>query len=369
MRIDATGLRKWLPRFKRFATCECSTTPLGTCGARGNAPKIDVHAHYLPPDYRRLAAEAGHDKPDGMPGLPEWDPERAIDFMDRMNIRAALLSISSPGVHFGNDEAARSLARYVNEEGAKAARNFPGRFGLFASLPLPDIDGALAEIGYAFDELQADGIVLESNHHGIYLGDAKFEAVFAELNRRRAVVFIHPTSPNCPGCLDLSMGYPRPMMEFLFDTTRAVMNLILSGTLDRYPNMRIIVPHAGAALPILADRIVGLSPALGFAQPVSETDLLGKLGDLYYDLAGMPVPRLLSVLQQIANPKRILYGSDWPFTPDPLVQALATKLSETPLLDAEDRQRIYRDNALALFPRLRSEPSRYRPETVGHGGA
>ena len=312
--------------------------------------KIDVHVHYLPPEYRRLAAEAGHAKPDGMPGLPAWDAERAVAMMDRMNVQAGLLSISSPGVHFGRDEAARKLARYVNEEGAEAARKHPGRFGLFASLPLPDSDGALAEIEYAFDELKADGVVLETNFHGLYLGDPKLDPVFAELDRRRAVVFIHPTSPSCPGCLDLSMGYPRPMIEFLFETTRAVTNLILTGTLDRYPDIRIIVPHAGATLPVLADRIVGLSPALGLSRPITEEYFFGKLRGLYYDLAGFPVPRLLAALQEVADPGRIMYGSDWPFTPEALVAKLAQELAETPLLDDAARRRLYRDNALALFP-------------------
>lgn len=236
----------------------------------------------------------------------------------------------------------------------KAAQKHPGRFGLFASLPLPDAEGALAEIAYAFDELKADGVVLETNAEGVYLGDPRMDQVFAELDRRQAVVFIHPTSPSCPGCLDLSMGYPRPMIEFLFDTTRAVSNLILSGTLDKYPNIRIIVPHAGATLPVLADRVVGLSPALGLSRPITEEYFFGKLRGLYYDTAGFPVPRLLGVLQQIADPTRILYGSDWPFTPDPLVAKLVQKLAETPLLDDDARRRVYRENALALFPRLKT---------------
>jgi predicted TIM-barrel fold metal-dependent hydrolase len=315
--------------------------------------KIDIHVHYLPPEYRRLAAEAGHSKPDGMPGLPPWDPERAIAMMDQMNIQAGVLSISSPGVHFANDEAARKLSRYVNEEGAKAAQKYPGRFGLFASLPLPDVEGALVEIKYAYDELKADGVVLSSNFQGVYLGDPKLDAVFAELNTRNAIVFIHPTSPSCQGCIDVSMGYPRPMIEFLFETTRTVTNLILSGTLDKYPNIRVIVPHAGATLPLLADRIIAVSPILQLPRPINEEYFFGKLRGLYYDTAGFPVPRQLAALQQIADPSRIVYGSDWPFTRDQIVASLAKKLGETTLLDAASRQAIYRENALALFPRFR----------------
>jgi predicted TIM-barrel fold metal-dependent hydrolase len=315
-------------------------------------PRIDVHAHYLPAFYREAAIAAGHERPDGMPGLPQWDSRTAVAMMDRLNIRAAMLSISSPGVHFGDDAAARMLARRVNEAGAQAAADHPGRFGLFASLPLPDVDGALAEAAHAFDVLKADGVTLGSNHHGIYMGDSRFDRLFAELDRRRAVVFMHPTSPHCPGCQAAGLAYPRPMLEFMFETTRAVANLLLTGTLDRFPNIRLIVPHAGAAVPVLADRIVGLAPALQLPHPVEPDRIFATLRGLYYDLAGFPLPRLLPALQQIADPARILYGSDWPFTPLPIVIRLAQAQDATPLLDDASRRRVLYDNALGLFPRL-----------------
>jgi predicted TIM-barrel fold metal-dependent hydrolase len=195
-----------------------------------------------------------------MPMMPEWNIQETLKVMDRMNIRAAILSISSPGIHFGDNLAARELARAVNEEGARFVSDHPGRFGLFASLPLPDMPGALEELTYALDELKAEGIVLETNFHGIYLGDERLDALFAELDTRNAVVFIHPTSASCPCCQTLSLGYPRPMLEFMFETTRSITNLLLSGVTMRYPNVKIIVPHAGAALPVLADRVAGLMP-------------------------------------------------------------------------------------------------------------
>lgn len=335
------------------ATCGCLQAAAQT-RRFGDTGKIDVHFHYLPSEYRRLAAEAGHAKPDGMPGLPDWNPDLAIAMMDRMEIETGMLSISSPGIRFGSDEAARRLARYVNEEGARAAQRYPGRFGLFASLPLPDTEGALAEIDYAFDELQADGVVLESNFEGTYPGDPSLDPVFAELDRRQAVVFLHPTSPSCAGCLDLSMGYPRPMIEFMFETTRAVTNLILRRTVENYPNIRFIVPHAGSTLPILADRIIGLSAASAVSEPVTAEYFYGKLRGFYYDTAGNAVPQMLRALQDVADPTRILYGSDWPFTPDPAVAGRGKLLAETALLDTATRQMIYRDNALTLFPRLRT---------------
>ena len=194
---------------------------------------IDVHAHFVTGSYIASARTAGHDPPDGMPRWPDWSARAHLELMDRTGIDAAVLSVSSPGTHFGDDAAARRLAREVNDAGAQVVRDHPGRFGLFASLPLPDIDGALAEIGYAFDTLDADGVIMETNVHGVYLGDQRLEPVFAELARCRATVFLHPMSPPC--WEQTALGRPRPMIEFIFDTARAVTDLILAGTLDRHP--------------------------------------------------------------------------------------------------------------------------------------
>ncbi len=217
-----------------------------------------------------------------MLSLPHWDIDEAIGMMDGLNIRTAMLSIFSPGIHFGDNAAARTLARDVNEQGAKAVSDHRGRFGLFASLPLPDSDGSSAEAAYALDMLQADGIILETNYQGIYLGDPRLDPLFSELNRRRAVIFIHPTSPSCPCCQTLSMGYPRSMIEFMFETTRAVPNLVLNGTLDRFPDVRVIVPHAGAMMSVVADRIADQSPGLDLPHPVHRDHFFATLRRLYY---------------------------------------------------------------------------------------
>jgi predicted TIM-barrel fold metal-dependent hydrolase len=326
------------------------------------ARRIDVHAHYLPEKYRSALAAAGHSKPSGMPGIPSWSVDQHVGMMDRLGIEASVLSISAPGLHFGDDAAARDLARYCNEEGAKAVQAHPKRFGLFASLPLPDVDGAMKELNYAFNELHADGVVMESNFKGVYLGDRRLDPVFAELNRRNARLFIHPTNPDCPCCQGKApgqdpaslppIGYPFPMIEFMFETTRAVFNLILSGTLARFPNIKVIVPHAGAVIPVLADRVAGLSPALGLPQKLDVSAFYETLRGMYYDLAGFPLPRQLLPLLEIADPKRILYGSDWPYTPEPLVAALAAKLDASPLMAESMRRDFMRNNALALFPKF-----------------
>lgn len=317
-----------------------------------NDSKIDVHVHYLPPAFRAAAEAAGISQPDGIPGFPDWDVASALATMEAVNIETAMLSLSSPGVHFGNAAAAAELARTVNEAGAQVVRDHPGQFGLFAVLPVPEVDRALAEITYAFDELRADGVVLLTNTQGVYLGDVRLDPVFAELNRREAVVFIHPTSPYCPQCHGTGLDFPRPMMEFLFETTRAVTNLIFSGTLARFPKLKIIVPHAGATLPVMADRLAGTAPMLGMENPVSAAEFFAHLNRLHYDLAGFPVPRLLKALLEVADPTRILYGSDYPFTPLPVVTDLAEKLTTTDVIDARLKQQFFRDNGLALFPRL-----------------
>ncbi len=310
---------------------------------------IDVHAHYLTPTYRQACEASGLVAPDGFSAFPEWTPEIALRLMDQIGVGTALLSISSPGIHFGNDDAACLLARQVNEEGAEIVSAHPGRFGLLASLPLPDVEGALAELTHALDHLHVDGITLLTHYQGHYLGDPLFEPVMAELNRHHAVVVLHPTSP--AGWEAVSFGRPRPMLEFPIDTTRAVFNLALTGTLDRYPHIRFVVPHAGGALPVLADRVHSFAmvfPPDG-QQPA---DVLTALGRLYYDLAGAPLPRALPALLSLVEPDRLLYGSDFPFTPASLVEFLAAMLSSADVLDEKQRQVMLRGNALRLFPRL-----------------
>ena len=219
-------------------------------------PRIDVHAHYLPHDYRQAARAAGYRRPDGTPSLPEWSEADAITLMDALSIRTAMLSIPAPGVHFGDDLAARELARSVNRQGVELVRSRRRRFGLFAALPLPDIAGSISEAIHALDDLGADGVTIQTNHGGLYLGDPVLDPLMQLLDRRRAVVFIHPTWPSCCGCLSLAFDRPRPILEIMFETTRAVTNMLYRRTFQRYPGLRMIIPHAGAALPVLAARIV-----------------------------------------------------------------------------------------------------------------
>ena len=312
------------------------------------ASKIDVHAHFLPESYRAALLAAGHDQPDGFPQLPAWSVEEHVAAMDRLGIATSLLSISSPGVFFGDATAARDLARATNEIGRRAVVDHPGRFGLFAALPLPDVDAAIAEIAHCCDRLEVDGFALLTNVGGTYLGDPSFEPVFRELNRRRARVFIHPTSPAC--WQQTSLGRPRPMLEFFFDTTRAVVDLVLRGTVARHADIEFIIPHAGATLPMIVDRVGIFSRLL---EVDASVDVLRDVARLHYDLAGFPVPRQLDALLTITTLAHLHYGSDYPFTPE-FAAAMAAERLEAAGEAPGELVEALRTNTERLFPTLGS---------------
>ncbi len=310
---------------------------------------LDLHSHFLTPSYRSACINAGQHQPDGMPGLPRWSAQAALSAMNRIGIGAAVLSISSPGVFFGDVTEAVELARVVNDEAAELVAAHPDRFGSAASLPLPDVSAAVAEATRVYREHRVDAISLHTNYGGLYLGDPSMLPLFEVLDAHGAVVLLHPTSPPC--WQQLSFGRPRPMVEFLLDTTRAVFNLALSGTLTRHQNITWVVPHTGGALSVMTDRVNLYAPA--FAAPDDpEIDVAGELARLYYDVAGVPLPRALPALARLAQAGHIVYGSDYPFTPIEVVERSAEALitAELPLALAD----LLRTNAEQLFPRLAS---------------
>jgi predicted TIM-barrel fold metal-dependent hydrolase len=301
---------------------------------------IDVHAHYLPDGYRAALLSTGYGEPDGMPQVPEWSATEHLAMMGRLGIDTALLSISSPGVQLGESVNATDLAREVNEEGHRLTVDHPDRFGLLASLPLPDVDAAMAEIAYCCDRLSVAGFTSLTNVDGRYLGDPDFTGVLDELDRRNARLFVHPTSPPC--WQQTSFARPRPMLEFLFDTTRAIVDLVLTGAIAKHPNLEVIVPHAGAVLPLVADRVAAFSLVLQ-VDPV--VDVQRDLGRLHYDLAGFPVPRQLEALLTVTERDHLHYGSDYPFTPEFVVSIARDRLAEPEGLLAD-----LRANTERLFP-------------------
>jgi predicted TIM-barrel fold metal-dependent hydrolase len=282
-----------------------------------------------------------------MPQIPQWSAAEHLAVMDRLGIETALLSISSPGVQLGGPIDAVELARAVNESGHRLAVEHPGRFGLLASLPLPDVGAAIAEIAHCCDDLDVAGFTALTNIDGRYLGDPEFTPVFDELDRRNARLFIHPTSPPC--WQQTSFERPRPMLEFLFDTTRAVVDLVLSGVIAKHPNLEVIVPHAGAVLPLVSDRVAAFSLLL---QVDPAVDVQRDLARLHYDLAGFPVPRQLDSLLTITAREHLHYGSDYPFTPEFVVEIARDRLAEQ-----ADLLTSLRANTQLLFPHLSSSTS------------
>ncbi|WP_334043231.1 2-hydroxy-1-naphthoic acid nonoxidative decarboxylase [Burkholderia ambifaria] len=306
--------------------------------------RIDVHQHIVPPFWADALPAHGGD-PSGWKS-PAWSPDAALAFMDSLQIATGVLSLTAPGIQGWSGREKRDLARKINEYAAGLVAKHPARFGNFATLPLPDVDGALAEIGHAFDALNADGVVLLSNYGGVYLGDPAFEAVWAELDRRRAVAFIHPAKPAIAGL----PGIPGPLLDYPFDTTRTALQLVLDGVIGRHPNVRIILSHAGGFLPYTAYRFAELAPGVRDDIP-SRDGLLDLLRTFYFDTA-LSSPSALPSLVAFAKPGHILYGSDFPYAPASVSTSFAAEQDGYAALDASVHASINRDNALALFPRL-----------------
>jgi predicted TIM-barrel fold metal-dependent hydrolase len=304
--------------------------------------RIDTHHHVVPPEYAAWLRDRGV-AAGGLP-IPEWSPDSAVALMDKVGVRTAILSVSTPGVHLGDDAEARKRAREVNEYAADVVSSRPDRFGFFATLCLPDVDGSLDELAYAFDALHADGVVLLANSRGVYLGDPRFDRLFDELDRREAVVFVHPSI--LPG-VEPVPGLPPFVADFLLDTTRAAIRLAGSGTLDRCPNLKVILSHAGGFVPYAAYRIAAA------ASPTrNPADGLAQLRKFYFDIALSGSPSALPSLLAFAAPGHVTFGSDWPYAPDAAVGAFTGGYERYPV-DAAMRASIDRGAAEPLFPRLR----------------
>ena len=301
---------------------------------------IDVH-HHVGPSFFQEAVKAVASEWSG------WSPQKTLAEMDQNGIATAIVSYTQPGVWLGDVQQSASLARRCNEYSAQLVRDNPGRFGFFAALPLPDTDGSVKEIEYAFGTLKADGIGLMTSYDDKWLGDAAFAPVFDELNRRHAVVYVHPAAPGC--CRNLMSYVPPNLTEFIQDTNRAITSLMYSGSLARLRDIRFVFSHAGGTIPMLAGRMTQIGvrrPQLAAKIP---NGVENELKRLYYEVANSATRPAFAALTSLIPMSQIMFGSDYPLFP---ISMTAGGLSNLGLSDG-DLQAIERENALRLLPRLK----------------
>jgi predicted TIM-barrel fold metal-dependent hydrolase len=304
------------------------------------ASRIDVHHHFFAPEYIAASPELMH-----LPPVKAWSLQRTMEELDKNGVGTAMLSLSPPGIHHGPVDSNRKLARAINDHAAKLRQQYPAKFGHFASLPLPDVEGSLAEISYAFDTLKCDGVQLMTSYGDKWPGNPAFDPVMDELNRRKAVVFVHPLAPAC--CGHLIDCVPPVLTEFTFDTTRCVFSLLFSGTLARCPDIKFIFCHAGGTIPMLAGRATTVGMHRQYAKQVPD-GIEKTLQRLHYDVALAGNKPTLAALFAFVGVSQVLLGSDYPF---------GTSTDGIAALDAyglkpADLEAIYRRNALRLIPRL-----------------
>jgi predicted TIM-barrel fold metal-dependent hydrolase len=338
---------------RRFLTALASLGLAATSGGRlaavaqkaasANLQRIDMHHHFAPPAW--VAEVKG--RPLLQTANTAWTPARSIEDMDRGGVAAAAVSITNPGLWFGDAAVTRRVARACNDYGAKLVQDYPRRFALFAAMPLPDVDATLKEIAYAYDVIKADGVGLMTSYGDTWLGNAAYRPVMEELNRRKAVVHVHPTAANCCRNLDYAPGVAPGSMEYGTDTTRAIMGVTFSGDAARFPDIRFIWSHAGGTAPFLAGRIDGASRNAKDRLP---NGFMHELKKFHYDLAGAANAGAIASLLQLVTTSQVLFGTDFP--PGGTSLDIARTLSELRLFSESDLRAIERDNAVRLLPRL-----------------
>ena len=316
------------------------------------APKlIDTHHHFYPPAYQKAWLDWEVERK--IPHFTQqvgWSIDKALSDMDAAGVQTSMLSLAStPGVWFDKGPAyAITMARECNDFGAKMVKDYPGRFGLFATLPMVDVEASLKEIAYAFDVLKADGVGLQTNYGDKWPGDPAFKAVFDELNRRKALVYFHPLVAAC--CARLSVGTFPAVIEVPHDTTRAVVSLLLSGTLARNRDIKWLFSHGGGTVPMLAGRMDYFFKFRPDAKTIAPDGYEAEFRRLFYDTANATHPSSMASLLKLVPESQVVYGSDYPYVP---MNTQAAALRKLGLGDAAV-QAIERGNAMQLVPRLKS---------------
>jgi predicted TIM-barrel fold metal-dependent hydrolase len=315
-----------------------------------NRHLIDTHHHYYPVEIINGWQDylTRHGQGRLQPAVAKWTPNASLEEMDKSGVATSILSLASiPGVWFGLDAPGmRRMSRQCNEYAAKMVQDYPGRYGLFASLPMSDIDGSLREIEYAFDTLKADGINLSTSFGDKWPGDPTYRPVFEELNRRKAIVFFHPYAPNC--CAGLSTGVPDGVLENPYDTGRAITSLLYSGSLARLRDIRWLFSHGGGVMPMLAGRVEFFAQSRKDVKEIAPEGVMAELRRLYYDTANAAWPVSLAALLKMVPVSQVVFGTDFPY--------LGTMLQADELdrsgLSSDVLAAIQRENATLLIPRL-----------------
>ncbi len=328
------------------AAVTAAALPLGAQAAEGAAKapakpyRIDVHHHLAPPAWVTRFSALNLVQP----AIRNWTPEKSLEDMDRGGVATAILSVTTPGVWLSDVAAGRTLTRDCNEYAMRLVTDHPGRFGMFPSLPLPDVEGSLREIEYVLDVLKADGIGLMTSYGDKWLGDPVFDPVMVELNRRKAVVYTHPTAANC--CRNLVPDVPPPLIEYGTDTTRAIARLLFAGAAARFPDIKWIFSHAGGTMPFLIERFLfqGKNPNAAKQVP---NGVMHELRRFYYDIAqSFQAPTLLG-LKKLVPLSQIVFGSDYPFR---TIEEHVKGLRESGVFNTSELRAVERDNALHLLP-------------------
>ena len=339
--------------------------PMESLAAQKRSPRtgrVNVHHHLTAPAYVKFLED------NKVRNFPNKTIAESLEDMEKAGVTTAFASTIGPGFWFGNAADARRIAREINEFGARQVRDYPGRFGLFASMPLPDVDGALREIEYAYDTLKADGVYLYTSfgdkplYGDKYLGDPSLAPMYEELNRRRAIIYTHPKDAAC--CHDVQSGIAGSMIEYGTDTTRAIASLLFSGTVAKYPNLTFIFSHGGGTMPYLATRFLGQvatylreGGALASGAPKEPSreampqGMLRELRKFYFDTASVENPLALNALRRMVPMSQILFGTDFPFNTS---RDRLQNLHAAGVFSSRQLHAIEWDNALRLLPRLRA---------------